>query len=1077
VAAVLGAAALLVALLTPVVGLAVAEPESIATESELVEADPDGTAAKVRELPLLPVGTVARDQLGDTEAVGGAIVQLSVLLGLGEEIDDLLSTYQYADSSYPYAYPVSDAVMATSLDATVVQAEPDAVIELAGLLAVYATTVTDDPDRGPPPAATAYSLLSAARQVEESCDLDLTLLYVLTLGDRPSRLAVDAETDRATGQCGPDDDLTVALVRAQWASRHAGVVEHLAAIDTPPSEMRRIARGAWTGIQANDPGSPLGFAGLADLDARWADQAESVGAAPFQVLAWRREALAAYDAAMSLTDDPVLEVRRAEVQVDLGEEGEAVQGASVAVDALGDDLVARMGLSDVLASAGDHDAAADSVEKELGLVAPWWLGRGAVTSIDLYRDYAQRVVPQVLVVDASQDMYGGGFVSDFGFLPLSRTEFASPTCRREVRVRELMLAGRLSTAAAALATPPVSSAGLTTLCFGGSVDAYTHLLMPVIDVLGDSTDDPAAFDLAQDFLRGAGDLEGAHDVALSWIDMHPDDGLADQRLGEIYLLSGRAEQAGPELEAAIPLLTSAAAAYDASMASTEPNPVKDLSAAELQLGLALDQVGRQEEALAHYAAAIDALAPLLSASDGLPPEAGVYPGDLEMYAHSQAGALLADRDDRDDREAAIDEYRSAIATGTPFEPVQVWDLHGDTYEKEPVLGGSLTGAQANNLALLLSLDGQDDEAVEQGRAALDEDPASSVFTDTLAYAYQRAGNDQAAISAYRDVLRADPTAYVSANNLGVLLAEAGEPDRAVRWFRQAVAADPDYALAWHHLGSALAERWSPRSYVESQAAFAQAVRLDSSFRSVQPGYEMDSQVRDLDLDVSKPLDPDWQFATSVEEQGTPFTVVLLLLLLWRVLWSFGLDTVIGRGAEGALERGSRLSLLTAALPGWAAAVACVALLSGSLLWHGWDLPALLVVLAIVGLVAVPLALRVGTRHRSWLPAMLVGAAMAPLGAPYVPYPHLVASKSRPTRRTLLLPAILAAGALAAFVLESALVGTPVAHRLTAASAVLLASVLVPVPPLDGSRHHERVLGVVSAAALAGVTVALALGRV
>ena len=240
---------------------------------------------------------------------------------------------------------------------------------------------------------------------------------------------------------------------------------------------------------------------------------------------------------------------------------------------------------------------------------------------------------------------------------------------------------------------------------------------------------------------------------------------------------------------------------------------------------------------------------------------------------------------------------------------------------------------------------------------------------------------------------------------------------------------------------------------------------------------MDEQVRDLDLDVSRPLDPDWQFANSVEDQGAPFTAVLLVLVLLRVAWSLGLDTVIGRGAEGALARGGRFSFLATTLPAWGAGALCVALLTGTLLWNSVGGSAVLVALGVVGLVTVPLVLRGQARHRSWVPAMAVGAVLAPLGSPFVPYPNLVATRERPTRVLVQLPALVAAVALVVFALESALAGAPVAHRMTAVCAVLLASVLVPVPPLDGSRLTSRAVGLAAAVLLGGVTVALSLGWV
>lgn len=1073
VLALLGAVALLAALATPLAGLLLDAPTAGASTSAAVEADPDGAEAVVRELPLLPVGTVARADLVDPAAVDAGVRGLAETLGLGGQIDHLLSTYEYAEATYPYSYPVSDAVIAGHLDPDAVLANPGAVVELAGLLAVLATTRTEELTEGPAAAATAYSLLSAARQVDETCDSALTLLYVVSLGDRPHLDAIDQETDRATRACGPEDAMP-SLVRAHWLSRHASVVERLAAPRVEPSRIRREARAAWLDVQERFPASPWGFAGLADLEARWADQAAGVGASPFQVLAWRREALASYAAASSLVDDPLLESRAAEVLVQVGEEDAALARASTAVDELPEDVVARMALSDVLAAAGDHEAAADSVEVELALAPPWWLGFGATTSSDLYRDYLQRVVPAVFVVDASVGAYGGGFVSDLGFLPQSRTQFAAPECRRDVRVRELMRAGRLADAATALAAPPPASSGLAQLCLGGSVDAFLSTLGPALEVLDGSSTDPASYELAQDFLRDAGDLEGAQDVASAWVEAQPGDGLAHQRLAEIHLLAGDPERARTELETALPLLRAAAAAYDVINATFEPNPVKDLAVAELQLGLSLERQDSPGEALAHYTAAVAALVPLQEAAAEFPPASGTYPGDLEAYAHSQAGAVLSARDQP---ERAIEEYRLAVAAGTPYEPFQVWTPDDEQYLTEALPGGALSGAQANNLSLLLSLDGQDDEAIAMAEAALFEDPASSVFTDTLAFAHQRAGQVDEAIAAYRRVVHADPTAYVSANNLGVLLAEAGEPEEAEVWFREAVAVKPGYAQAWHHLGSVLGESWSPAAYVASQAAHAEAVRLDSSFRDVEPGYAMDAQVRDLDLDVSRPLDPDWQFATSVEDRGTSFTAILLVLVLLRVAWSLGLDTVIGRGAEGVLERGGRLSFLATTLPAWGAGVLCVALLTGTLLAKGLGWAAILVALCAVGLVTVPLVLRGQARHRSWVPAMAVGVALAPLGSPFVPYPNLVASRQRPTRWRVHLPALVASAALVAFALESALVGTPVAHRMTALCAVVLASVLVPVPPLDGARLTNRAYGLVAAVVLGGLTVALSVGLV
>ena len=168
--------------------------------------------------------------------------------------------------------------------------------------------------------------------------------------------------------------------------------------------------------------------------------------------------------------------------------------------------------------------------------------------------------------------------------------------------------------------------------------------------------------------------------------------------------------------------------------------------------------------------------------------------------------------------------------------------------------------------------------------------------------------------------------------------------------------------------------------------------LDSSFRDVEPGYAMDAQVRDLDLDVSPSLDPDWQFAAPVEDRGTPFTASSCS---WSCSGSSGRS---GSTPSSAGARRVRSPAAAGLVPGDDAA----GLGRGCSLRGTADRDASVDGLAgrrcssslcVVGLVTAPLVLRGHARHRSWLPAMAVGAVLAPLGSPFVPYPNLVAPGS------------------------------------------------------------------------------------
>ena len=78
-----------------------------------------------------------------------------------------------------------------------------------------------------------------------------------------------------------------------------------------------------------------------------------------------------------------------------------------------------------------------------------------------------------------------------------------------------------------------------------------------------------------------------------------------------------------------------------------------------------------------------------------------------------------------------------------------------------------------------------------------------------------------------------------------------------------------------------------------------------------------------------------------------------------------------------------------------------------------------------------------------------------------------------TRLRQVVPVVLALVATA-FLVLAAINPTPLARALALTAVAVLGSVLVPVPPLDGSHLRSRLLNVLVTLALAAVTVAFAL---
>ena len=257
----------------------------------------------------------------------------------------------------------------------------------------------------------------------------------------------------------------------------------------------------------------------------------------------------------------------------------------------------------------------------------------------------------------------------------------------------------------------------------------------------------------------------------------------------------------------------------------EPNPVKDLADRRAAAGPGARPAGRSDErALEPLRGGGAALAPLGEAAVGravarerrLPGR----PGGLR--AQPGRGRARRPRRPTDARGRGATGWRSRRAPRTSRSRS---GRPTTSSSSRAAPGGALSGRPGEQpRAAAQPRRARTTRRSRRRRAAVFEDPASSVFTDTLAYAYQRAGQDDEAIAAYRRVLRADPTAYVSANNLGVLLAEAGEWEEAETLVRAGGGHRAQTMPRPGTTSAACSARAGRRhGYVASQAALAEAV--------------------------------------------------------------------------------------------------------------------------------------------------------------------------------------------------------------------------------------------------------------
>ena len=202
-------------------------------------------------------------------------------------------------------------------------------------------------------------------------------------------------------------------------------------------------------------------------------------------------------------------------------------------------------------------------------------------------------------------------------------------------------------------------------------------------------------------------------------------------------------------------------------------------------------------------------------------------------AHNNLGMALKN-DGRLDE--AIEHFRAAINVKPNYAPAYnnlgfVLTLQGKTEEGILFYLKALEIKHGDvdvrfNLGEALVRMGRVEEAIVEYREALKLKPESSVIHNNLAVALTKAGNYYDAVKEYREALRLQPDHAGAHNNLAMVLAYQGYLEEAIGHFREAVRIQPGYANAHYNLALALNRKGMSD---EANFHFREAMRINPAY--------------------------------------------------------------------------------------------------------------------------------------------------------------------------------------------------------------------------------------------------------
>jgi tetratricopeptide (TPR) repeat protein len=123
----------------------------------------------------------------------------------------------------------------------------------------------------------------------------------------------------------------------------------------------------------------------------------------------------------------------------------------------------------------------------------------------------------------------------------------------------------------------------------------------------------------------------------------------------------------------------------------------------------------------------------------------------------------------------------------------------------------------------LSINGQDQEALQYFKMATENDPGSTSAWYGLGYCYAGKDSQTEAIAAYKQAIETNPTNALSHYHLGNYYNQIGRYNDAVRSLERVVAINPEFEAAYFNLGIILNKMGR---YDEGRAAFESVIRIN-----------------------------------------------------------------------------------------------------------------------------------------------------------------------------------------------------------------------------------------------------------
>ena len=201
--------------------------------------------------------------------------------------------------------------------------------------------------------------------------------------------------------------------------------------------------------------------------------------------------------------------------------------------------------------------------------------------------------------------------------------------------------------------------------------------------------------------------------------------------------------------------------------------------------------------------------------------------------HNNMGIALSDRGKIED---ALVHYRAALLINP--KSIEAWENLGIYYEEsgrsakaievyEHVRRLNPNDAKTwNSLGSAYGKSGQTAMAIEALRQALRIDPAYDEAWNNLGNAYGGNGETAKAIEAFQQALRINPKYAKAWNNLGVAYVESGQSVKAIEAFRQSLRISREHAGVWNNLAVAYGKHGQTAEAIE---AYRQALSINPKY--------------------------------------------------------------------------------------------------------------------------------------------------------------------------------------------------------------------------------------------------------